>query len=173
MTAREQPVINNQLPRVILANSCGATVNSLPGIKIAFTYTPGVDTLLHLPGNSRPQSRDKDWIDTTVCPPQVHGGARNPLVTQGVVPQDAVITTSDSIVTAFIFNGAPLVSVSQPVTIVGFAQVFVTQVDANGDVWGVILGLAGCGNSAGSCGSSGTIKGPTMLPVRLIREAQP
>jgi hypothetical protein len=152
--------------------TCGTTVNSLPGIKIAFT-TPGVNTLLHLPGNTVGLNQGQDWIDTTVCPPQVHGGARNPLVTQGVVPQDAVITTSDSIVTAFIFNGAPLASVSQPVTIVGFAQVFVTQVDANGDVWGVILGLAGCGSSAGSCGSSSTIKGPTMLPVRLIREAQP
>ena len=35
----------------------------------------------------------------------------------------------------------------------------------------VILGLAGCGSSGGSCGGSGAIKGPTMLPVRLIQGA--
>jgi hypothetical protein len=152
--------------------TCGATVNTLPGSKMNFT-TAGVDSLLHLPGNTTGLNQGQDWINTSVCPPRIHGGARNPLVSQGVVPQDDLISTSDSIVTAYIFDGSALTpGISQPVTIRGFAQIFVTQVDDLGNVWGVILGLAGCGNTSGSCGAgSGVMKGPTMLPVRLIRQS--
>jgi hypothetical protein len=156
--------------------TCGTMVTTLPGTKTA-TTTPSVDTLLHIgPGNVG-LNQGQDWIDTTVCPPQIHAGAFNPLVVQGVVGQDALVATSDSIVTAYIFDGTLTPAVPpfpQPIeqrTIRGFAQIFVTQVDANGDVWGVILGVAGCGSSAGSCGESGSIKGPTMLPVRLIHGA--
>jgi len=162
--------------------TCGTKVNTLPdafpGMKSA-TTTSSVDTLLHIgPGNVG-LNQGQDWIDTSVCPPQIHAGALNPLVNQGVIGQDALVATSDSIVTAYIFDGTlsppvPPLPLHQPVeqiTIKGFAQIFVTQVDANGDVWGVILGLAGCGNSGGGCGGSGSIKGPTMLPVRLIQGA--
>jgi hypothetical protein len=152
--------------------TCGTSVHTLPGTKSAFT-TPGVDTLLHIGPGIVGLNQGQDWIDTAVCPPQIHAGARNPLVNQGVIGQDAVVATSDSIVTAYIYDWSlPLTpATSQPELITGFAQIFVTQVDANGDVWGVILGLAGCGNSGGGCGGSGSIKGPTMLPVRLIQGA--
>ncbi len=158
--------------------TCGTTVNTLPGPNINFTI-PGVDNLLHLPINSvglpppTPVAPvGQDYVDATVCPLQIHAGALNPLVAQGVVPVGGVMTTSDSIVTAYIFD-APLLNpaVQQTVTVIGFAQIFVTQVDSNGNVWGVILSLAGCGNSAGSCSSGSSIKGPTTLPVRLIRQA--
>jgi hypothetical protein len=149
--------------------SCGISRSTLLGTKIAFT-TPGVESLLHTPAPGL--SLGQDWIDTTPCPPQIHAGARNPLVVQGVVGQDALVATSDSIVTAYIFDGPLLTpALPQSLTITGFAQIFVTQVDANGDVWGVILGVAGCGSSGGGCGGSGSIKGPTMLPVRLIQGA--
>jgi hypothetical protein len=139
--------------------SCGTVVNTVPvafaGQKIPFT-TSGVDTLLHIgPGNVG-LNQGQDWIDATVCPPQIHAGAFNPLVVQGVVGQDTLIATSDSIVTAYIFNGTlapsvpPFPQLSQAVPITGFAQIFVTQVDANGDVWGVILGVAGCGSNPGA-----------------------
>jgi hypothetical protein len=160
--------------------SCGTVVNTLPiafaGQKIPFT-TSGVDTLLHIgPGNVG-LNQGQDWIDATVCPPQMHAGAFNPLVVQGVVGQDALVATSDSIVTAYIFDGTlppsvpPFPQLSQAVAVTGFAQIFVTQVDANGDVWGVVLGVAGCGSNPGGCGGSGSIKGPTTLPVRLIQGA--
>jgi hypothetical protein len=157
--------------------TCGTTVNTLPdafpGMKIA-TTTSSVDALLHIgPGNVG-LNQGQDWINTSVCPPQIHAGALNPLVNQGVIGQDALVATSDSIVTAYIFDGTLSPLTPQPVeprTITGFAQIFVTQVDANGDVWGVILGVAGCGSSGGACGGSGSIKGPTMLPVRLIQGA--
>jgi hypothetical protein len=163
--------------------SCGTAVNTLPvafaGQNIPFT-TSGVDTLLHIgPGNVG-LNQGQDWIDTTACPPQIHAGALNPLVNQGVIGQDALVATSDSIVTAYIFDGTlsppvppalPFPQPSQSIPITGFAQIFVTQVDANGDVWGVILGVAGCGSGGGACGGSSSIKGPTMLPVRLIQGA--
>jgi hypothetical protein len=160
--------------------TCGMTVNTLPdaipGMKVA-TTTSGVDTLLHIGAGKVGLNQGQDWIDTTPCPPQIHAGAFNPLVNQGVIGQDTVVASSDSIVTAYIFDGTLTPAIPpfpQPVdtrTITGFAQIFITQVDANGDVWGVILGLAGCGGRGGACGGSGSIKGPTMLPVRLIQGA--
>jgi hypothetical protein len=162
--------------------TCGMMVTTLPdsppGTKTA-TTTSSVDTLLHIGSGNVGLNQGQDWIDTSLCPPQIHAGALNPLVNQGVIGQDAAVATSDSIVTAYIFEGTlsppvlplPLHQPVENITIKGFAQIFVTQVDSNGDVWGVILGVAGCGSSGGSCGGSGSIQGPTMLPVRLIQGA--
>jgi hypothetical protein len=154
--------------------ACGTSVNTLPdytpGQKIPFT-TSGVDTLLHIGAGTTGLGAGQDWIDATSCPLKIRAGALNPLVNKGVLAADALVATSDSIVTAYIFDGeAPLpTKKSTPVTIKGFAQIFITQVDGMGDVWGVILDVAGCGSGAdGSCGS-GSIQGPTMLPVRLIQ----
>jgi len=162
--------------------TCGTIVNTLPGNKQAFT-TPSVDKLLHLPGGTTGApppaafvSAGQDTIVTSACPPQIQAGALNPLVFQGVISAGAVVATSDSIVTAYIYDPSTPLSTteSQAVTIVGFAQIFVTQVDTNGDVEGDILGVAGCGtNAGGTCGSVivPNIQGPTMLPVRLITKA--
>jgi hypothetical protein len=153
----------------------GKTLTVLPvnGLTAAATTT-GVENLMHIATTGL--GAGQDYIDTSVCPPRIHAGAFNPLVTQGVVSQDALIATSDSIVSAYIFDNGPLIfsptlPTTQAVTVVGFAQIFVTQADpANpGEFFGVLLGVAGCGsNGGGSCGSS-AIKGPTMLPVRLIQ----
>jgi hypothetical protein len=141
----------------------------------------GVEALLHVASTGPNPPNQQDYIDTSVCPPQIHAGGQNPLVTQGVVNVNNAISTSDSIVTAYIFDGAPIApqainGVSQNLNIVGFAQIFVTQVDLdalnNTEVQGVILGVAGCGSNIGACGAaagSGTsINGPTTMPVRLI-----
>jgi hypothetical protein len=132
----------------------------------AFATTAGVEDLLHIGGVG---ILGQDTINSATCPPQITAGSSNPYGTNGL------IATSDSIVTAYIFDGPSMTTLIpgvQSVNIVGFAQIFVTQVDPgnNGDVLGVILGVAGCGNNAGACDSS-SIKGPTMLPVRLIQGA--
>ena len=178
--------------------TCGQpTLNVLPIVPAAIIPTQlGVESILHtttfstiaapppLPPNPGAGS-NQDWIDTTVCPPQIHAGGQDPLVTQGIVAADSPIATSDSIVTAYIFDippgGTGLVyntlgtDTAQTVNIVGFAQIFVTQVDQFGNVYGVILGVAGCGsNSGGTCGlgsgNSQSINGPTLIPVRLITQ---
>jgi hypothetical protein len=147
-----------------------------PALGLEAATQTAVENLLHVTATGL--GVGQDYIDTTVCPPQIHAGALNPLVVQGVVAQDGIIATSDSIVTAYIYDNAVLVAqtvtgASQPVTVVGFAQIFVTQVDldalGNTEVQGVILGVAGCGsNSGGACNASSSIQGPTTLPVRLI-----
>jgi hypothetical protein len=155
--------------------TCGDTFNTLSGGTQAFT-TQGVDTLLHLSNNTTGLNQGQDWIDTTACPLQIHAGARNPLVLQGVLPQDARMSTSDSVVTVFVYDGTQLPPGPQPnLRIVGFAQLFVTQVEPSGDVWGVILGAAGCGNSSGNCGSGSRISGggAVMIPVRLVQSPGP
>jgi hypothetical protein len=153
--------------------ACGGktlTVLAANGLTAAATTT-GVENLMHIATTGL--GAGQDYIDTSVCPPRIHAGALNPLVTQGVVPQDTLIATSDSIVTAYIFDNTPLnpLTPTQAVTVVGFAQIFVTQADpaTPGEFFGVILGVAGCGSNGGGCGGSGAIKGPTMLPVRLIQ----
>jgi putative Flp pilus-assembly TadE/G-like protein len=159
--------------------TCGSIVNTLPGSTSGYTG-PGIGALLHISANNAGPGLGQDRIDTTVCPPQIHAGARNPLVVQGVIAEDALVATSDSIVTAYLYqppaqpspppppNTWPLnPNVSQPVSVFGFVQVFITQVDQNGDVWGVILGVAGCASSDTDC-EPGALKGSNMLPIRLI-----
>ena len=152
--------------------TCGArTLTTLPVAAATGTATTiGVENLMHIAGAGL--GLGQDTIDTTVCPPQIHAGPLNPLVTNGVVNPGDVISTSDSIVTAYIFDNTVLSTstLTQPVTIVGFAQIFVTQADpANpGEFLGVILGVAGCGSNTGGTCNSAAIQGPTMLPVRLI-----
>jgi Flp pilus assembly protein TadG len=150
--------------------TCGSHVNTLVGSKAQFTTT-GINALLHTPSGAVGPSQGQDWIDTTVCPPRIHAGAQNPLVIQGVIAQDALVATSDSIVTAYLFDGPPLTpGVVQTVTVNGFVQIFVAQVDQIGDVWGVILGVAGCATSDENC-DPGSMKGSTLLPIRLIKPA--
>jgi hypothetical protein len=166
--------------------TCGQpTLNVLSiNAALAASTQTGVQNLLHVAASGL--GLGQDYIDTTVCPPQIHAGASNPLVVQGVLSQDSVIATSDSIVSAYIYDTPPgaatytgltytTTGIDSPqlVNIVGFAQIFVSQVDAAGNVWGNILGVAGCGsNSGGTCGAgsgSGTsINGPSLIPVRLI-----
>lgn len=154
--------------------TCGTRVNTLPGPLVALT-TPGIDTLLHLTGGSVGPGQGQDTIDTSVCPPRIHAGSQNPLV-PSVLAASAPIATSDSVVTAYLYDydsSSPLTpGTAQTIRVRGFVQIFVTQVDTNGDVWGVVLGLAGCSTSDadGDC-DPGSMKGSTLLPVRLITPA--
>jgi Flp pilus assembly protein TadG len=159
-----------------LTFTCGNTVSTLTGNRGTPTAS-GVETLIH--ASAKGLSHGQDTIDTTVSPFQIHAGASNPLVTQGVVASNAVISTSDSLITAFVYDGHTLGSGKQTVTIVGFMQAFVTQVDTNNDVPAVILNLVGCGNNPqanNTCGSSANGAGGTtsggggsLLAVRLVR----
>jgi Flp pilus assembly protein TadG len=156
--------------------TCGNTVNTLTG-SLGSVTASAVETLIHASDDGLGEGQDT--IDTTVTPFQIHAGANNPLVTRGVVAANAVISTSDSLITAFIYDGKRLKGGSQTVTIVGFMQAFITQVDENSDVPIVILNLAGCGgnpqaNSACGSNASGvggttTGGGASLMAVRLVR----
>jgi len=149
--------------------TCGSIVTTLPGSEIAFP-SPEVTTLLHVPAGSIGTGQGQDRIDVGVCPPQIHAGSRNPLVMHDLVGADGLIATSDSIVTAYLYNqkaSQPDPNVVKSVTVLGFAQIFVTQQDPSGDIEAVILGVVGCSTTDTDC-DSGALKGSTLVPIRLI-----
>ncbi len=84
------------------------------------------------------------------------------------VPSGTPVTNSNSVMTlpiydqtkALVVNGSNLA----PVTIVGFLQVFVKDVNADGSVVVYVLNVAGCSNTA----TSPPVLGNSPLPVRLI-----
>ena len=153
--------------------TCGPrNVSVFPGGVPAPATTAGVQNLLHIAANG--PVLGQDTIDPTVCPPQIHAGALNPLVLNGVANVNDAISTSDSIVTAYIYDPVNALTPGTPqsVNIVGFAQIFITYADPNpanlGDVYGVVLGVAGCGSNGGGTCNNAAIQGATTMPVRLI-----
>jgi hypothetical protein len=108
-------------------------------------------------------------------PFQIQVGTSNPLLNAvpNPVPGNSVITTSNSIVSLPIYDSPPGVNTinttgTTPVTIVGFLQVFINVVDANGNVYVTVLNVSGCGNGLGTGVSSQPLYGTSPVPVRLI-----
>ena len=138
----------------------------------------GVECLIH----QLPNQTGQDILDTLTVPFKIIGGSNhpNPLL-RGVVD----IGSSDAIVTIPLYDGHELCpggSCGIIVVIVGFLEIFITNVDkgAQGTIHGVILNIAGCGagggggDSSSGCGSSSGGGGPvggggSLLPVRLVR----
>jgi hypothetical protein len=63
-------------------------------------------------------------------------------------------------------NATSSSSVPIPVTIVGFLQVFINDVDQYGNLNVVVLNVAGCGNGASA--PANAVTGSSPVPVRLI-----
>lgn len=106
-----------------------------------------------------------DILDTATFPFQIRAGSGSPLTLPGVgVNSGDVVTTSSSIVTVPIYDGAALVGRTPPVTIVGFLQVFINNIDPVGNVNVTVLNVAGCSNNA----AGNPVFGTSPVPVRLI-----
>jgi hypothetical protein len=121
-------------------------------------------------GSSGPTGQD--WLNplnaTPNYPPQIQIGSGNPLLgVVGVGPND-VLTSSSSIVSLPIYDtsaGSPTIGpTTTAVTIVGFLQVFINFVDANGNVNVAVMNVSGCGNAA----TAAALNGTSPVPVRLI-----
>ncbi len=115
------------------------------------------------------QPNGQDTLVTTVYPYQITAGAGNPLTGGGgPIGSGNVITSSNSIVTLPIYDDSQALNGSNnsPVTIVGFLQVFINSVNANGNPNVTVLNVAGCGN--GVPNGSPYITGTSPVPVRLI-----
>jgi hypothetical protein len=111
----------------------------------------------------------QDTLVTTPYPFKIEAGFNNPLVQKGVVFDNDVVTTSNSIVTIPIFDNPGPTSTPLPaqVTIVGFLQVFINSVDmppGSGNVNVTVMNVSGCSNSA----TSTPVNGTSPVPVRLI-----
>ena len=107
----------------------------------------------------------QDQIDTGTFPFQIQAGSNNSLVKDGLVSNNGIVTASSSIVTLPIYDGTRLAAGNQPnVTIVGFLQVFVQDLDANGHPHVTVLNVAGCSNNA----TNSPVSGTSPVPIRLI-----
>ncbi len=121
----------------------------------------GVSCLIHQnPGNGQ------DILNSATFPFQYIAGHNNPFATP-----NTVISSSDSVVTVPVYDGHALcpggASCNGTVTILGFLQVFITNVSSSGDVNGVVLNVSGCGSRSGS-GGVVTGGGGAPVPVRLV-----
>jgi Flp pilus assembly protein TadG len=141
------------------AGSLGGNANEadLSEISVPSNTSAAVQCLLH-----EAKGGTADSIDTSVYPYQITAGSGNPLNVSG-----SVITSSDSIVSIPIYDGAGLGGGSGPsVTIVGFLQVFISSVDAVGDMTVTVMNVSGCGNAVPS--GTTALNGTSPVPIRLI-----
>jgi len=112
--------------------------------------------LIHQSGGS-----GQDTLNTGTYPFQITAGASNPIVSSG-----QLITASNSVVTIPIYdNSTANLGTNNDVTVVGFLQVFIDNVDNNGNLNVHVLNVAGCGNSASTSLSA---PGTSPVPIRLI-----
>jgi len=108
----------------------------------------------------------QDQLDTGSFPFQIQAGSDNPLVKDGLVSSNGIVTASSSIVTLPIYDGNRLGAGNQPqITIVGFLLVFVQELNAAGDPVVYVLNVAGCSNNAAG---NPTVTGTSPVPIRLI-----
>jgi hypothetical protein len=111
-------------------------------------------------GNTIPLTGN-DTLRITSYPFVAIAGDANPLGISGTP-----VTTSNSIVSLPIYDqtSVTITPTTTPVTIVGFLQVFVNQVNANGSVDVTVMNVAGCGNAA----ANPPVFGSSPVPIRLI-----
>jgi hypothetical protein len=104
----------------------------------------------------------QDSMITTSFPFQITAGSAN----ANVALRNNVVTSSNSIMSLPIYDDGTTIGSSgtTDVTIVGFLQVFVNQVNLDGSLKVTVLNVAGCGNNAANRAVTGT----SPIPVRLV-----
>jgi Flp pilus assembly protein TadG len=113
----------------------------------------------------------QDTLNDAAYPFQILAGSSNP-VGGGSLAGDPV-TSSPSVVTVPIYdpNLSSITTGSTgtiAVTIVGFLQVFITEVDQYSNVKVTVLNVSGCGNGTNPAGTA--VAGSSPVPVRLITQ---
>jgi len=118
------------------------------------------------------QQVGQDVLDPIPFPFQIKAGAGNPMVTSGGLTSGSSVASSSSIVTVPIYDDTqapvqfPTNASQAPVTIVGFLQVFIKDIDGSGNVNVTVLNVAGCSNTATDLTPS--VYGTSPVPIRLI-----
>ena len=132
----------------------------------------GVESLTHEGNPSGSQPDGQDTLNDTAYPFQFLPGSSNPVV--GSSLSGDPVTSSPSIVTVPIYDypaTSPITTSSTgtiQVTIVGFLQVFINQVDQYSNVNVTVLNVSGCGNGTNTTGNA--VYGSSPVPVRLITQ---
>jgi len=138
--------------------TCGTRVRTLGGNQANPTVT-GAEYLIHARGTGLGQGQD--LINNSVAPLfLITAGPANPYA-----PPGASIISSDSIDSFPLYNAQPMRAGGQVATIIGFLQLFVTNVQRNGILTGVILNISGCGTSRGGANA---VEGTEPVAVRLV-----
>jgi Flp pilus assembly protein TadG len=104
-------------------------------------------------------------------PPEIQVGNNHPLAGTPVLSANDLVTTSDSLVTIPVYDGASTPASGVPINIIGFLQVFIVQAfpagggPKAGEFEVVVVNVLGCGTSA-----TGTpVSASATVPVRLVQ----
>jgi hypothetical protein len=131
--------------------------------------TSGGQCLIHQPVGSSGVGSGQDQLLPAVggtYPFQIQAGSNNPMVVApGGLTANTLISSSTSIVSLPIYDSTQTITQSGPnnVTVIGFLQVFINQVDGNGNVNVTVMNVTGCGPAPGTA-----YIGTSSVPVRLI-----
>ncbi|HET6176272.1 MAG TPA: pilus assembly protein TadG-related protein [Candidatus Sulfotelmatobacter sp.] len=129
----------------------------------------GVKCLIHESDETVPQPDGQDTLNLTTYPFKILSGSANPNLGGGSA--GSILSGSNSIVSVPIYDseaGAINSTGITQVTIIGFLQVFISQVDQYGNVQVVILNVSGCSNGLGTDPVAASVTGSSPVPVRLI-----
>ena len=154
---------------VALSNTLDLSEN--PSILGGDTST-GVQCLTHQGSAFGGPTDGQDTLNDSAFPFQVLAGDLNPMVLNAGLTSGTPISTSNSIVSLPIFDDSA-VTVGGPgtttqVTIVGFMQVFINQIDQNASMTVTVLNVTGCGNGSTTTVGSNPVGGTSPVPIRLI-----
>jgi len=148
-------------------------LNENPGFGTGDTMN-GVQCLINQGNTGGPQPTGQDYLNSDGAPSaypfQIFLGSSNPLSVANNTP----VTSSPSIVSLPIYDdsaGSINPNGTTKVTIVGFLQVFINQVDPWGNVNVTVLNVTGCSNGSGGNPdpvSSVPVVGTSPVPIRLI-----
>ncbi len=160
---------------------CDQTTAYQCGVLSSLTATPNLIDLAENPGGPPPAGDTasaiaclltndattaplvgQDTLDHTVYPYKITAGTANP----NAALRGDFVSSSNSIVSLPIYDDSVTVNVSgtTAVTIVGFLQVFINDVNTDGSLNVTVLNVAGCGNNA----TNAPIPGTSPVPVRLV-----
>jgi hypothetical protein len=160
--------------------SCGSAAAQNVNIDLLGGFLPpsgdvATQCLIHASGYNAGQGQDIFVPSVAPTPTQINGGSNNPVASLRAA---AGISRSDSVVTVPIWDANSICSVVSPAlcndfNIVGFMQIGIMRIDnpapginANGQIHGVILNIAGCGNASATPVEG---SGNSPIPVRLVR----
>jgi Flp pilus assembly protein TadG len=122
----------------------------------------GAQCLIHAASTGSTNS-GQDSLVTNSYPFLIQAGSLNPLA----VGSNTNISSSTSLVSLPIYDSTLVLTGQQPdVTVIGFLQVFINYVNADGSLNVTVLNVAGCSNQ--STAASPFVTGSSPVPVRLI-----
>lgn len=129
----------------------------------------GVECLIHQSGGSGMDSLNAG--PPLTYPLQIQVGNGNPLAGTPTLSANDYVTTSDSLVTIPVYDGA---STPGTVNIIGFLQVFIDRAFPGGggpkagEFHVTVVNVIGCGNAATGTAVAGA--GASPIPIRLIHQ---